>query len=650
MQKLIYIFILTTLLTAELYSQCSREGAACLNSPTSYEKQVFDVKHIAVDFDFRNIETMQINGVCKTELVWQDSDNRNRYIFNLISLAVDSIKDSKGNSVSFTRDSKDSSLYYIYQKDLQVDAGLSSTFSIAYSGKMTAEPGKNSWGGVFNQDSDVYSIGVCFHCDYVSTMRHWVPIYDYPSDKFTADFNYTVNNGKVVVSNGLLKDVIYNKAANTAEYRWSSKDEAASYLLNFAYGKFVELDYSRPDLPIKVYSLARDTNNTKYNFQKLPKIVAALESQFGKYPFEKVGYVNTQNGAMEHQTLISYPVASNNQNRQSNYMDNDVAAHELAHQWFGDLVSPYDFRDAWLNESFATFAEALWFEKEYNNAKYQNWQRFKASGYMNSTFKSEGALPLYDFSRAAPSSNYPATIYQKGAVVLGMLRYLAGKDNYDNAIRAYLTKYAHTNATIDSFISTFNQETNQDWTWFFDQWVRGKGFPRYLVELGRNANNKATLRFKESQDKSKYGTYKNVPVPVSFNYSFERKDRVFLVSDTSYFETDLDVGFSNISVNLGDSVISLCQFEKVTDLSDETLYDNKLVQFYPNPVKDKLFIKWESNSIGKITIFSNFGTELMTQTFQNAEEIDLKEIPAGVYFAKIEADGLELREKIIKIN
>ncbi len=650
MYKLLFILILTTFIPAEIYSQCSREGATCLNSPINYEKQVFDVKHISVDFDFRNIEAMQISGICKTELTWQDINDLNRYIFNLNSLAVQSVIDSKGNSISFTKDKQDSTLYYIYQKDLQVEVGLSSTFSIAYSGKMTAEPGKNSWGGVFNQDSVVYSIGVCFHCDYVSTMRHWIPIYDYPSDKFTADFAYKINRGKLVVSNGLLVDVIENKAENTSTYVWQSKNEAASYLYNFAYGKFVELDYSSKDLPIKVYSLARDTVNTKYNFQKILKIVAALESQFGKYPFEKVGYVNTQNGAMEHQTLISYPVSSNNQNKQSNYIDNDVAAHELAHQWFGDLVSPYDFRDAWLNESFATFAEALWFEKEYNNARYQNWQRYKASGYMNSTFKTEGALPLYDFSRTAPSSNYPSTIYQKGAIVLGMLRYLAGKENYDNAIRAYLTKYSHKNATIDSLIYTFNQETKQDWTWFFNQWVRGKGFPRYLVEVGRNANNKVTIKFKESQDKTKFGTYSNVPVPLTFNYSDKKIDRVLLVSDTNYFETDLDLGYSSITVNQSDSVISLCQFEKVTDLSNETLYENKIVQFYPNPVKDKLIIKWESNSIGKITIFSNFGTELLTQTFHNASEIDLKEIPSGVYFAKIEADGIEFREKIIKID
>jgi hypothetical protein len=122
------------------------------------------------------------------------------------------------------------------------------------------------------------------------------------------------------------------------------------------------------------------------------------------------------------------------------------------------------------------------------------------------------------------------------------------------------------------------------------------------------------------------------------------------VSNSSTFTTDLDANFTNISINVSDSVISLCQIEKVTNLPIETLLDNEDVQIFPNPTQNQINVICGTKNGGKITIFSNFGEEIMQFSFQSGDEISLEKLPSGVYFAKIETEATVVRKKIVKVN
>src|SRR5205807_6524164 len=118
----------------------------------------------------------------------------------------------------------------------------------------------------------------------------------------------------------------------------------------------------------------------RVSFRLLPRMVSTFEKHFGSYPFEKVGYVNVPSsaGAMEHETMISIPTSLSTSG-DSVY---STAAHELSHQWFGDLVTPLDFRHAWLNESFAVFCETLWAEELGGHSGYIQAQTLRANSYL----------------------------------------------------------------------------------------------------------------------------------------------------------------------------------------------------------------------------------------------------------------------------
>jgi len=163
--------------------------------------------------------------------------------------------------------------------------------------------------------------------------------------------------------------------------------------------------------------------------------------------------------------------------------NNLTAAHELAHQWFGNSATALDYRDAWLSESWATLAEALWQEHLGGYKSYINEQNSKLDLYMKNIVKLEGVLPIYDFPRAYPASNYPTTIYYKGSIILGMLRYKIGDTLFDRAMTGFLKKYKYSNLNTATLQTFFEQITQTKLGQFFDQWIYGPGWPKLRVSL-----------------------------------------------------------------------------------------------------------------------------------------------------------------------
>jgi aminopeptidase N len=281
----------------------------------------------------------------------------------------------------------------------------------------------------------------------------------------------------VAVSNGLNDSTI--EGPNATTWYWSEEYPCATYLLTFAVAPYEKLEFtdSAVHVPMQVWTLPDDSFATGETFSMLPRMVKAYESRFVPYPFEKVGYVNTPQGAMEHQTLISFPRAISVRGNPVN----SIGAHELAHQWFGDLVTPVDFRHAWLNESFATWCEALWQEELNGFEGYLTSMQVNLDSYVGSDRPFEGDLPLYDYSRESPSSNYPATIYDKGAVVVGMLRFELGDSLFFQTLRTYLERNAYANVQTSTFQNVAEEVSGEDLGWFFNQWVYRPAMP--IVQL-----------------------------------------------------------------------------------------------------------------------------------------------------------------------
>lgn len=306
--------------------------------------------------------------------------------------------------------------------------------------------------------------------NYAST---WLPCKDLPSDKFILEyFEITVPEGMWAVSNGVL---IKKESPDSLHevFGWRSNYPIASYLVSFAAGTY---DYWRDSvilsntkfLPLDYYTFPSYTDRARKDWIKVPAMVKYFSSLIGEYPFsnEKYGMVmfGWNDGAMEHQTLTSIGyklVTGDNRNELT-------IVHELFHQWFGDAVTPKDWKDIWLNEGFATYGEVLWTEHaKGKEAAKSLLERLDIGNFSGTLYNPQGFI-------------FGTTVYNKGAWVLHMLRGVVGDSVFFKILTTYYDKYKYSNANTRDFKKLCEDIYGSDLTYFFDQWVfTGTGRPVY---------------------------------------------------------------------------------------------------------------------------------------------------------------------------
>jgi aminopeptidase N len=182
-------------------------------------------------------------------------------------------------------------------------------------------------------------------------------------------------------------------------YTWAIDKPLSTYLMTFAVDSFQR--HVIGEDRNAVYAIKQDSLATAISFSQLPRMIKTLEKSFGPYPFETVGYVLTPTGSMEHQTMISIDESIVRKKDSTN----STILHELAHQWFGDKVTPRDYGYHWLSESFATYSESLWAEELKKMPGYVQDVQSKITEYFGTTISREGVMPLEKYGRSAPSSN-----------------------------------------------------------------------------------------------------------------------------------------------------------------------------------------------------------------------------------------------------
>ncbi|MBN1446841.1 MAG: T9SS type A sorting domain-containing protein [Bacteroidetes bacterium] len=373
------------------------------------------------------------------------------------------------------------------------------TVRIQYNGSPGNEGGLLPWGGCHWGDV-TYFMGVGFLAESVSLMRNWLPSNDIPSDKARFDVTFEVPEGLVTAGTGVLAERSATGDGFTA-FRWVESHPTATYLFTYAISDYAIVQDEWNGIPMVYYVPRADSARAVGFFSTVPSMMDAFTSRFGAYPFDKVGYCVTPIGSMEHQTMISYAAQLFNGREHAGI----TAAHELAHMWWGDMVTCRDFRDAWLNEGFAVFSEMLYTEHLDGEEAYLEYVRETAQQYRVNDARNEGVFPLFDFPRRLPSSNYPGTIYHKGGVVMAMLRDVMGDEAFFDGLRAYGQRHAYDNATSQDLEDVMEEYHGAQLDWFFDQWVYAPGWPEYVVErVYDNDANPLRLILRQEQDTTQY--------------------------------------------------------------------------------------------------------------------------------------------------
>ncbi|UCC29797.1 MAG: Ig-like domain-containing protein, partial [Phycisphaerales bacterium] len=297
------------------------------------------------------------------------------------------------------------------------------------------------------------------------------------SDKATMEFSITVPDTLTVASNGLLQSV-ETLSGDRKRYNWASDYPIATYLVSFAASVYDTwtVDYVHPGgtMPVEFYVYPSwNTSGNRAQWEKCVNMLGTFRPLFGEYPFidEKYGIYNFHfGGGMEHQTMTG----------QGSFSE-WLTAHELAHQWWGDMITCKTWNHIWLNEGFASYAEALWAE---NKPGSSGLPALKAE-MDGMRYLGGGSVYVTDDEIADEVSSIwnifsGATSYNKGAWVLHMLRHVLGDDNFYDALAAYRTAYEFGAATTEDFQAVCEQfYDGGSLDWFFQEWVYGEYVPDY---------------------------------------------------------------------------------------------------------------------------------------------------------------------------
>jgi aminopeptidase N len=330
--------------------------------------------------------------------------------------------------------------------------------------------------------------------------RYWFPCIDSPNAKFRLDMEITAPAQYDVISNGKLISKVYNDSKKYLTWKYFESSPLPAYLVSVVIGKFSKIEITHNTLPL-IYYWPEDVHEDKamLTFSGTPKMIDFFESYFDtKYPFQKYSQVAVDNfefGGMENLSCTTFTRRVLHDKKTSLDYKNDLLliVHELAHQWFGDLVTCKEWSHIWLNEGFATYCESLYLENSKGVDEFQ-YSLIEATDIYFEESKEHYIRPIVTNLYKHPDEIFDAHSYEKAGFILHMLRNLLGESDFKKSIKHYLNKYQNSTVTSNDLLQTIEEVTGVQVQTFFDQWIYRKGHPEveieYILTLANNDQRK----------------------------------------------------------------------------------------------------------------------------------------------------------------
>jgi aminopeptidase N len=487
--------------------------------------------------------------------------------------------------------------------------------------------------------------------------RAWFPTIDIPSNKSTLTLRITVDQPTNVVANGT-KESIVNNPDGSVTYTFQHDYPIPPYLTAFTVGdyneyvSFYEADDGRT-IPVASYLFQEDGTWAAPANSLMIDMLGMFEEMFGSYPFERYGMIAIEPflyGGMEHQTISAM--------RRSLFLNERVIAHELAHQWWGNMVTCESWSEIWLNEGFASFSEIL-YEETVNGpiAARQALTAFAQSYYF------EDAAVRYSLYDPPPNRLFGTAIYRKGAWVLHMLRMTLGDESFFTALREYGERHRYATATTASLQHTFEEISGQSLGWFFDQWVYQSGYPVYALDVyiydkEEDGMVPVSLTLRQLQTNAPPVFTGNVTFTVLYGdgdttvtfWNSERNQEFLLslpeVPDTILFDPDLSILHRYEGVSVVD--------ENKSQLPESVV----LYQNYPNPFNAVTVIQFSLPERMHVRLrITDFLGRLVEEPVNEIREagtyshiFDAGDHATGIYFTILDTGDMQKTRKMIYLR
>jgi aminopeptidase N len=415
---------------------------------------------------------------------------------------------------------------------------------------------------------------IIFTLSFPEGARHWFPSFDHPSDWATHETIVSLREDYRVVANGALISDTIDPETGRRSVHWSQTRPQPTYLYVMVAGNHSVLDDRHGDLPLHYRVYPGDEADARLSFSPTPGMIAFFEGLYGvKFPWVKYDQIvipGIGGGAESTSATVISEWTVKSAAELKDETPDALIAHELAHQWWGDMIGYKDWEHMWLSESFATHAEYLYaiHDLSADEAALTLYQH--KANYLREA-RTKFIRPVVTNKWNRPNDMFDRHTYEKGGVVLNMFRELVGEEIFGKVLRTFLEKHAYSNVTTTDFFDTVRQVTGEDYSWFFDQWLLRPGHP--VLDVSHTWDNKQkvlSMTIRQTQDRKLGTPVYRLPIKLGITTKAgEMVESVWLDKELQTFTFDVAEKPLMIHFDEGDILLKEWTFNKSTE---ELLY------------------------------------------------------------------------------
>ena len=423
-----------------------------------------DVEHLRLDIAV-DLPAKRLEAVC-TQRLRAAYGPFESILLDAVDLKIRSIRDGAGRDLDYTYLDRKLTVRFPEKITDSVELAISyvvdhPVLGLYFMGPDETEPGA-TW-QLWSQGED-------------EEARYWIPCHDAPNEKMTTEMTVTVDPRYTAISNGALISVREEEGKKI--YHYLESVPHVSYLITLVVGEFVRVLDQWRDIPVEYFVEPGREAEARRSFGKTPRMMEFFSDRLDcPYPYEKYTQIAIRHfhfGGMENTSATSQTDGTLHDERAAlDFTSDELVAHELAHQWLGDLLTCKSWAHAWLNEGFATYFEALWKEEDLGREEFDIEMIQFASAYMSEPYR----RPIVSNRYAYPQDLFDMHLYPKGGWVLHMLRRKLGDELFWRGMRLYVRRHEKGCVETVDLIRAFEDASGKNLTGFFDQWLMCPGHP-----------------------------------------------------------------------------------------------------------------------------------------------------------------------------
>ncbi|MCH7702478.1 MAG: HEAT repeat domain-containing protein [Planctomycetes bacterium] len=439
--------------------------------------RLVDVRHVKLELTFDDLLSKSFSG-SETYTVRAIAPGVTSIVLNAVDLSIERVEAIDSPAVTFDYD--DERLVLEFAEPLPTDRD--SSVRIDYR-CVNPEQGLHYYLPDERQPQrvpQVHSQGQTEH------NRHWFPCHDSPNERSTTEMIVTVPSRFRALSNGRLLDKRVDGEHTT--YHWRQDVPHVAYLVTLVIGEFGMVSDTWRGIPLTYYGRPGEEDDIRRAYVRTPEIMEFFSQYFGvPYPYaryDQIGVENFGSGGMENTTATTmYSGVPLDERAAMDHTSDGLIAHEMAHQWYGDLLTCKSWAHLWLNEGFATFCADLW--KEHHEGadehSYAKWRKYRGVARADRT-ESPDAVIFGDYEDAWDTFRHKGGLpYSKGSSILHMLRHELGEEVFAKGLQQYTRTFQASEVETDDFRKVMEAVAGRSLRQFFEQWTLRPGIPRLKV-------------------------------------------------------------------------------------------------------------------------------------------------------------------------